>query len=59
MRATQDVEGARKEDSSLEVYGVDYVSDGNAVHRQEFTSGESMYAKLQRFAGRFAWSSAA
>ncbi|KAI2630395.1 purine-cytosine permease [Hypomontagnella submonticulosa] len=53
MRATQDVEGARKEDSSLEVYGVDYVSDGNAVHRQEFTSGESMYAKLQRFAGRF------
>lgn len=32
---------------------VGYVGDENAVHKDEFTAGDSLYAKLQRFAGRF------
>ncbi|KAI1408977.1 purine-cytosine permease [Hypoxylon sp. FL1857] len=34
-------------------YSIGYVSDANAVPAQEFASGKSLYAKLQRFAGRF------
>ncbi|KAG4216924.1 hypothetical protein PC116_g34595, partial [Phytophthora cactorum] len=34
-------------------YGFGYVSDGNAVHGQDLSAGESVYAKLQRFAGKF------
>ncbi|KAI1766702.1 permease for cytosine/purines, uracil, thiamine, allantoin-domain-containing protein [Hypoxylon sp. FL1150] len=34
-------------------YGLDYVNDGNAVRSQAFSSGGSVFAKIQRFAGRF------
>ena len=34
-------------------YGVGYTGDENAVHKSDFTTGNSLYAKLQRFAGRF------
>ena len=33
--------------------GVGYTTDENAVHKSEFTAGDSVYAGLQRFAGRF------
>ncbi|KAI8959700.1 purine-cytosine permease [Daldinia sp. FL1419] len=34
-------------------YGFGFVSDANAVHGQDLTAGESVYARLQRFAGKF------
>ncbi|KAI0007782.1 purine-cytosine permease [Xylariaceae sp. FL0662B] len=52
--------GSRELDNAhIEKYAVaddfdfGYVNEGNAVHRQEFTAGKSLYAKLQRFAGKF------
>ncbi|ORY55456.1 purine-cytosine permease [Pseudomassariella vexata] len=32
---------------------IGYVDDGNAVHQEAFTAGDSTYAKLQRLAGKF------
>ncbi|KAI0149918.1 purine-cytosine permease [Hypoxylon sp. NC0597] len=46
-------DSARKEDRYVLDYDTGYVSDANAVHGQEFTSGKTLYAKLQRFAGKF------
>ncbi|XDG08449.1 hypothetical protein ABKA04_008064 [Annulohypoxylon sp. FPYF3050] len=43
----------KREDSVIVDYGYGQVSDDNAVHGREFTSGKSMYARLQRFAGKF------
>ncbi|KAI1804673.1 permease for cytosine/purines, uracil, thiamine, allantoin-domain-containing protein [Daldinia bambusicola] len=47
------VETDRKAKSPEIDYGLGYVSDGNAVHGQDLSAGESVYAKLQRFAGKF------
>ncbi|KAJ9132965.1 Purine-cytosine permease [Pleurostoma richardsiae] len=33
--------------------GVGYVGDEGAVHKDEFVAGDSLYARLQRFAGKF------
>ncbi|KAI1397003.1 permease for cytosine/purines, uracil, thiamine, allantoin-domain-containing protein [Hypoxylon fuscum] len=44
---------AQREKHPATDYGSGYISDGNAVHAQQFVSGESMYAKLQRFAAKF------
>lgn len=52
MRA-DDVESEQKAKGPDIDYGFGYVSDGNAVHGRELTAGESVYAKLQRFAGKF------
>lgn len=46
------------ENSSEDKYGepdtaVGYVGDENATHKSEFTAGDSLYAKVQRLAGRF------
>jgi hypothetical protein len=45
------------DDSPAEHYGEDtavgYVGDENAIHKSEFTEGNSAYARLQRFAGKF------
>ncbi|KAI1099954.1 purine-cytosine permease [Jackrogersella minutella] len=46
-------EAGKEEGSVIVDYGYGQVSDGNAVHGQEFTSGKTLYAKVQRFAGRF------
>lgn len=32
---------------------VGYVGDENAVHKSEFIAGDSLYARLQRAAGKF------
>jgi hypothetical protein len=40
------------EDQPTSDVGVGYV-DENVVHKEEFTAGDSMYAKMQRFAGKF------
>jgi len=34
-------------------YAVVYPGDENAVHKSDFTTGNSVYAKLQRLAGKF------
>jgi hypothetical protein len=45
------------DDSPGEHYGEDtavgYIGDENAIHKSEFTEGNSLYARLQRMAGRF------
>lgn len=50
---SNDADGAQKEIRMDEDYGLGYVDEGNAVHRQAFVSGESWYAKIQRFAGKY------
>ncbi|KAH8880087.1 purine-cytosine permease [Thozetella sp. PMI_491] len=44
----------RKETADIEGsdHGVGYTEE-NVVHKSDFTAGSSLYAKLQRFAGRF------
>ena len=30
-----------------------HIGDGNAVHKEDLVAGDSLYARLQRFAGQF------
>lgn len=46
------------EQTSMDKYGepdtaVGYVGDENAMHQSDFVVGDSLYARLQRFAGKF------
>ncbi|KAI1378694.1 purine-cytosine permease [Hypoxylon crocopeplum] len=50
---SNEADSSRKEIRTDLDYGIGDISDGNAVHRQELTSGGSVYARLQRFAGKF------
>lgn len=44
--------GSNDEEAPVDI-GVGYTGDENAVHKNDFTAGNSVYAKLQRFAGKF------
>ncbi|KAI2472521.1 purine-cytosine permease [Annulohypoxylon bovei var. microspora] len=53
-RSNETGSSEQKREGSVTVdYGLGQISDGNAVHGQEFASGKSIYAKLQRIAGKF------
>jgi len=50
----KDIEnGSGEEKYGVPDVGVGYTGDENAVHKGDFTAGDSMYAKLQRIAGKF------
>ncbi|KAI1774704.1 permease for cytosine/purines, uracil, thiamine, allantoin-domain-containing protein [Hypoxylon cercidicola] len=50
---SNDIESVQREKSAEVNYGLQAVDDGNAVHSEAFTDGGSLYAKIQRFAGKF------
>ncbi|KAI1392778.1 purine-cytosine permease [Hypoxylon trugodes] len=51
--SSNELDCSRKEIHTTFDYGFGFSNDGNAVSGQDLTSGKSMYAKLQRFAGKF------
>ncbi|KAI4862812.1 permease for cytosine/purines, uracil, thiamine, allantoin-domain-containing protein [Hypoxylon rubiginosum] len=51
--SSNEIDSAQREKAIDVNYDLDYVNDSNAVHSQVFTQGESVYAKLHRFAGKF------
>ncbi|EON98547.1 putative purine-cytosine permease protein [Phaeoacremonium minimum UCRPA7] len=53
MAAKKDLETGGGEKFTEPDTAVGYVGDENAVHKSEFVAGDSIYARLQRAAGKF------
>lgn len=52
--SSHELDSAHREKAIVDVnYDIEYVNDGNAVRSSAFTHGESVFAKLQRLAGKF------
>jgi hypothetical protein len=53
MVSPYDVEAAKKPALNNESDGSEYIGDEGAVHAEDFSVGDTFYAKAQRLAGRF------